>query len=191
MDITPTPDEFPYQQAREKAFVGVHDPLFVRAIALEGGQGKALLIGVEVTAIPRLQEVLSAIAKATGLPEFAIMLSATHTHEAPLVFYHTAEADAVQAKEIARIIAATSSAAQEALAHLQPATIAFARGAAYVNINNGEGADKTEWNDPAGPSHKSLDVIRVAGVDGKPLAMVVNYANHAEVMYRSVTKDDG
>lgn len=191
VDITPTPDEFPYVQGREKAFVGVHDPLFVRALVLDDGKRRVALISIEVTTVPMPEEMSAAASQTLGLPASSIMLSASHTHEAPLVFFHSPAPDPVQAKEIARIKQAIVTAAQQALANLQPATIAFARGQAFININNGEEKRLTTWNDPTGPSDKSLDVIRLQTRTGAPLALIVNYASHSEVMFRSVTKDGG
>jgi hypothetical protein len=49
---------------------------------------------------------------------------------------------------------------------------------------------KTEF-DPTGPSDKSLDVLRFDTPAGAPIAMLVNYASHAEIMFRSVTRTDG
>jgi hypothetical protein len=108
-----------------------------------------------------------------------------------LVFFHEDKADAVHAREIERLTQGTLEAVREAASHLQPAQIAFGRGQAYVNINNGEKAGLKTWHDPSGPSDKTLDVVRVATPSGEPIALLVNYATHAEVMFRSVTRDGG
>ena len=44
--------------------------------------------------------------------------------------------------------------------------MAFGRGVAWLNVNS---------SDPQGPSDKSLDVLRVEGTDGTPIALLVDY----------------
>lgn len=192
VSITPTVDEFPFTAPREKPFVGVHDPLYARALVLQDEkQNRLALVSLEVSAIPQASALVSDIAQAAGVPISHVLLTATHTHNSLLVSYHGGEPGAVHAQEIARLRRAAVEATRAALQHLQPAKIAFARGQAFVNINNGEAAGLQSWNDPQGFSDKTLDVIRVESSQGAPLALVVNYATHAEVMFRSVTKDGG
>ncbi|MFM2289512.1 MAG: hypothetical protein RL684_2655, partial [Pseudomonadota bacterium] len=76
-------------------------------------------------------------------------------------------------------------------ASLQPARIGAGRGEAWVNANNGERLGSREGFDPRGPSDKSVDVVRLESLDGRPIALLVNYASHAEVMFRSTTRDGG
>ncbi len=190
--ITPAADEFPYQTMTEKPFVGVHDDIFARALALDDSDGhKALIISVEVTAIPDPDAIVTAIATATGLPAKSILVVATHTHGVPLTFFHSAHANPTEQREIDRIRAQVVAVARDALDHMRPATLAFVRGEAFVNTNNGEQAGRKFWYDPTGSSDKTLDIVRIDGLDGKPLALMLNYASHGEVMFRSVTKDGG
>ncbi len=190
--ITPPASEFPQQSGNERPFVGVHDEVFVRALALDDSDGqRALIVSIEVTVVPEPARMLAAIAEATGLPAASIMLLATHTHSVPLVFFHSDQPDAAQRRELDRIRAATVTAAREALARLQPARVGFVRGQAHVNVNNGEQEGRKDWYGPAGSSDKTLDVLHVTSIDGQPLALLLNYASHAEVMFRSVTRDGG
>jgi hypothetical protein len=190
--ITPPAGEFPFRSAGEKPFTGVHDDVFVRALALDDGEGqRALVVSAEVTTIPQPAGFVAALAQATGLAPSAIVLLATHTHSVPLVFFHGAEPDAAQQRELERLRAATVQAARQALAALRPARVAFVRGEAFVNTNNGEQSGRKDWYDPAGSSDKTLDLLRVTTTAGEPLGLLVNYASHAEVMFRSVSKDGG
>ncbi len=190
--ITPTADEFPYQALSEKPFVGVHDDIFARAVALDDSDGhKAVIVSIEVTTIPNPAEVVDAVAKATGMPAGQILVLATHTHGVPLTFFHSAHANATEQREIDRIRTAAAEVAKDALGHMRPASLAFVRGQAFVNTNNGEQAGRKFWYDPTGSSDKTLDILRIDGLDGRPVALILNYASHAEVMFRSVTKDGG
>lgn len=191
VDITSAPDEFPYKWREELPFVGIHDHVYARALVLDDGQRRVVLALVEVTTLPDSAGIVKAVAQEIGVPEANVLVAASHTHEVPLVFFHEQKTDAVHAREIERLTRGTLEAVREANAHLQPAQIAFGRGEAYVNINNGEQAGLKTWYDPHGPSDKTLDVVRVARPSGEPIALLVNYATHAEVMFRSVTRDGG
>ncbi len=191
VEITPPAGAFPVTAADERPFVGVHDPLYVRALILDDGTTRLVIVSVEVTAVPAATEIEQMVAKAANVPAANVLISATHTHSVPLVFFHGGMPTPEQAREIDGIQNAAVSATEQAMQHLALARIAFSRGQAYVNMNNGEVDGLAQGSDATGPSDKSLDVIRVDGRDGKPLAVVVNYASHAEIMFRSVTRDGG
>lgn len=191
VSITPTADEFPYTIGREKSFVGVHDDVYARALVLDNGTTRVALVAAEVESIPDFMRVVNEIAQAVGVPASNVMVIATHTHESLTVFIHGTNLLPVQKEEIEHVCQGAVQAAKEAASHLQPARIAFGRGEAYVNINNGEQAGLKSWYDPKGPSDKTLDVLRLESTTGQPIALLVDYATHAETMYRSVSKDGG
>ena len=191
VDITSAQDEFPHQARGERPFVGVHDSVYARALVLDDGTREVAIVVVDVTLIPRPQEISKAIAEELKIPEANVMLAATHTHNVPLVSYHGGQPDAVQVIETDRVERGTIEAARKAKENLRPARVGFARGEAWVNVNNGEQAGIKDGFDPHGPSDKSLDVLDVQGVDGASIALLVDYATHAEVMFRSVTRDNG
>ncbi len=191
ISITPVADQFPYQIGREKPFVGVHDDVFVRALVLEDGTRRVAIVSAEVTAIPNADKMVKLVADAAQVPVANVMLTASHTHNSLFVFYRGRDVTPAQQQELDRLEKNTAQAVRDAVAHLQPARISFGRGKAYANINNGEEAGFESWFDGAGSSDKTLDVLRLQTLDGKPLALMLNYATHAEVMYRSVTRDGG
>lgn len=190
-DITADRADFPIVVEREKSFVGVHDPVSARALALDDGTKRIVLISLEVTTVPGGRIFTQAVAQALNLPESDVLVFATHTHSNPLVFYHSDPPIPAHARAIARTREGAIAAARAALVALQPAKIGFARGKGYANINNGEYAGNHIWFDPDGPNDKTLSVLRVDTAAGKPLAMMVNYPSHGEVMFRSVTRDGG
>ncbi len=191
-DMTTPASEFPYAVPREKSFVGVHDPVHARALALDDGIRRVILVAIETTQINDPEAVVKAVADAARVPETAVMVVATHTHSVPLAFFHGGEVtNPTQPRELQRVRDGAASAAKAAVAALRPARIGWARGNAYVNTNNGEETGRKGWFDPTASSDKSLDILRVTGADGKPIALLLNYASHAEVMFRSVTKDGG
>jgi hypothetical protein len=189
--VTPEATEFPYTVPREKTFVGVHDDVYARAIALDDGRKRVVLVSLEATLVPNPDQVVAAVAKAVGVPTANVMVTATHTHNVLLTFFHGGEPSDTQKREMARLQDGAVEAAKQAVASLAPAKISFGRGQAFVNTNNGEEAGHKYWYDASGSSDKSLDILRLQTADGKPLALMLNYATHGEVMFRSVTKDGG
>jgi hypothetical protein len=191
VSITPTADEFPYTVGREKSFVGVHDEVYARALVLDDGVTRVAIVVAEVEAVPDPKRVVTEVAQAVGVPESHVMVTASHTHESLTVFIHGGDLIPAQVKEMEHVRLGTVEAARQAVAHLQPARIAFGRSEAFVNINDGELSGLGKGVDPKGPSDKTLDVVRVESTDGQPIALLVNYATHAQVMFRSVSKDGG
>jgi predicted pyridoxine 5'-phosphate oxidase superfamily flavin-nucleotide-binding protein len=191
VSITPPATEFPFVSGNEKPFVGIHDDVYARVIVLDDGQRRAALVMLEVTKVPTPDAISKSIAREIGARESDVMVAATHTHNVLSTSYHGGEPGPVHARDIERVQQGALAAARQATASLQAARIGFGRGEAWVNINNGEQAGSKKWFDPKGPSDKSLDVLRIETRDGKPIALLVNYATHAEVMFRSVTRDGG
>jgi hypothetical protein len=195
VSITPDLDEFPWTAHGERPFNGIHDSIYARALVLDDGATRFALVELDLTAVPSYngfdQSLVKGAAAAGKLTENHVIIVTSHTHNTILSFFHGGEPDAVVSRELQRVSSAVSQAVSQAAAQLVPATIAFGRGAAYVNVNNGEAKGQTNEFDPEGASSKVLDVIRVADRKGDPLALLVNYASHAEVMFRSATKDGG
>lgn len=200
VSVTPGAAEFPYAPSDtpslntgpgEFNFVGVRDDIYARALVMDDGARRVALVVLEVTAIPMADDLVKAVAQQIGVPQSNVMLAATHTHNVPLFSYSGSNPNPRERLEIQRLKQGAIEAARLANAHLQPARIAFARGEGWVNINNGEQRGLHTGYDPLGPSDKTLDVIRFESPTGTPIALVVNYASHAEVMFRSVTKDNG
>ena len=191
--ITPPVEIFPLTSPsapHERPFVGVHDDLFARALVLDDGATRIVLVALEATRVPEPAETARAVADAAGVPVGHVLIFATHTHNNPLAFLHGAPSSA-QTGELARTRAQAVAATRAALAALRPARVGFVRGQGWVNASNGELAGLPGKYDPKGPVDRTLDVLRVTGVDGTPIALMVSYANHAEVMFRSITRDGG
>ena len=200
VSVTPEAAVFPYAPSStpslntgpgEKPFVGVHDAIFARALVLQLGARRVALVVLEATAVPEAGEVARAVADAVGVPSSQVMIAATHDHSTPLFSYAGAAPNAREQRELARLKDGAVEAARAALAQLHPARLAFGRGQAFININNGEQNGLRTGFDPEGPSDKSLDVLRLVTPEGSPIALLINYSSHAEVMFRSVTKAGG
>ena len=66
---------------------GVNDPLHARAIAVQNGAGRAVIVIVDNLGIGRetLDEIKKRAAEATGWKPEEMLIAATHTHTAPSI----------------------------------------------------------------------------------------------------------
>ena len=168
VDVTPPVGGSPGQ------FIGILDPLFVRAIVIESEGRRAALVSVDAGAVgaQTWDYVSRRVASELGIPATHLMLTATHTHSAPFGASRTFEDRIVDA--IARAAGA-----------LQPARMASGTGVSYINVNRNIVDRKTNrwWEGPnyEGVSDKTVAVMAFETPDGKPLAIYYNYAVHAVV----------
>lgn len=166
IDITPSKAQLP------KGYDGVNDPIYVRAAVLEHDGQRAALITVDIGAMP--DAVWAAVAKggeALGIPSSNLILTATHSHSVP--------------RGLPRVDEKIVEALRQAVAGLQPATISYGQGVSYININRNIVDPKTRrwWEGPnsEGPSDKTVAVVDIVSMSGRPIAVYYNYAVHAVV----------
>lgn len=190
VSITPPASDFPFAPNSEPPFVGVHDDVYARALVLDDGAQRAAVVMLEVTRVPDPEALVSAIAKEIGTRESSVLVAASHTHSVFTTSYRPGRSTPTHDRDVERVKQGALAAVRQAVAGLQTARIGFARGEAWINVNNGEQRGRKEA-DPQGPSDKSLDVVRVQSLSGAPIAVLLNYSTHAEVMFRSVTKNGG
>ena len=81
VDISPTVKPF---QLRSGKSTYVHDPLHVRAVAFENGQGRVVIAVVDAIGVGRemCDEAKAAAAKVTGWKPEQMLIAGTHTHTA-------------------------------------------------------------------------------------------------------------
>ncbi len=75
---------------------GVLDDVFVRAIAFDDGDKKAVVIALDICEMPQaiFDKLKDAVSAACDVPREAVFISCSHTHTAPQVGGNTAEFDA-------------------------------------------------------------------------------------------------
>lgn len=154
---------------------GVHDPLLARALVLDYGEaGAAAIVVLDLLGIhPWMAAELRRRARETlGIPEDALILSATHDHAAPIglrsgMFSRLDEALAE------KTVAACLDALTRAWESRRPATMKV--GAVEVP---GVAMNR---RDPEGPLDQALRVLLLDGEDG-PVASLMAFACHATVL---------
>jgi hypothetical protein len=180
----------------------IHDELHARCLVLDDGQTRLALAVCDMCMIPR--EVMDAakqfVAEETGMRADHILISATHTHEAPTAAgVFQSEPDPGYLEFLARRIA---HGIRRATNNLEPAKIGWGVGKEPTQVFNrrwfmkpgfklddpfGRGTDKVRMNPPvgspeldrpAGPTDPDVSIVSVQSKEGRPIAVLANYSLH-------------
>ncbi|MGI8602569.1 MAG: hypothetical protein ACR2OZ_06170 [Verrucomicrobiales bacterium] len=180
----------------------VHDPLLVRALALDDGKTRLAFAVADNCLITRdiFDEAKKLIRENTGLPAACVMMSATHTHSAGAVAdCYLTDAEPEYKKLLPAKLAA---AVQQAFEKLQPALIGWGRVEVPQHVfcrrwifkpgtmpENpfGHRTDKVKMNpavgskdlvEPAGITDPEVSFLSIRTTAEQPLAVLANYSLH-------------
>jgi len=149
--------------------------LTVRALVLENGDTRVAICSTDFLGFPgalcmKVREQVS------GIPSENILIGATHNHSAPDCYGFPDETGEVTADidYLNSVCAKLASAINEAVAELQPATVKIATGEAQGKIAYNYYAERLY--DPR------CHVMQFLNNEGKPIATLVNYACHPEII---------
>jgi hypothetical protein len=154
---------------REGGATGAHDPLWARVLVIEVKGRRVVLVscdlvGIDTTILSRVRDAAATLAGESG-----VFISATHTHSGP------AGARAPVNEEVAGIVTGgIVRGLHAAMERRVPARLGDGWGHAL-----GVGANR---RDPAAPYDPVLGVLRVDAMDGRPIAVMVNFACHPTVL---------
>jgi hypothetical protein len=203
MDITP--ERFPISVnggMHDRLADSARDPLHARALVLDDGATRVAIVVCDSCMIPReiMDETKARASESTGIPTTHMLISATHTHEAPTVtgvFQSDPDRD-YQAFLTDRIAAAIV----KANGNLAPAAIGWGVGREPANLFNrrwkmepgtvppnpfGGTSDQVLMNpgyqrkgmiEPAGPIDPDVSFVSCQAPDGRPIAFLANYSLH-------------
>ncbi len=212
--ITPDPDLLPdLRGLQDVTFTEVLDDLYVRVLAVRSADHTLLLTAFDLDKVPCPQEYLDAVEKATGIPEDWIALVAIHTHTAPVAGWRPNEGPNFIRTKPQAVQDATRKyeeflheklleAVREALDALTPARIGWGNGESFINVNRvqdyrvrGEDGQVTIkcglGKNPHTPVDRRLFVLKAETLDGRPIALLSNYAVHNCVMIKNTCGKDG
>jgi neutral ceramidase len=174
--------------SRKQGAIGVLDPLFARVIVLETGEKRLAFVSLDLGRVfaPEWIEKLREKAKQSCGISY-VLIAATHTHSGP------AFRDAYPPKESpdweTPVLEKVSKAIEEAHRGVVEARLGTGYGVVYIGHNrlrdNPDGS--VTWFDrnltmvPTAPVDPTVSVLRVDTAEGKPLAILVNYACHPVV----------
>jgi neutral ceramidase len=189
VDITPAPGELMWGfETRTTPAKSTLDPLYARVLVLEAGTQRLALVTLDLGRSfgpAAVDEIRQAVRQSSGIT--CLLLSASHTHSAPGV-QDTYRKGVPQWERAARD--KIKQAIKEAADHLADARIGSGTGIAYIGHNRlrVDADGKIGWFErnptkiPTSPVDPTVTVLRVDTSDGKPLAIVVNYACHPVVL---------
>jgi hypothetical protein len=149
--------------------------LTVRALVIEDGDTKVAIVSADFLGFPAAlgNQVRAAV---KDIPPQNILIGATHTHSAPdcYGFPDSSGNTTRNAKYLEQVCTAMAAALNEAVTHLQPVRLKIATGEAKGKIAYNYYAE--QLYDPR------CSVLQFLDAGGKPLATLVNYAIHPEVI---------
>ena len=177
--ITPSLKDLP------KPFTQIEDPVYLRAVVIDSGGKRAILVIADVPTIsaPVSADIIARIAKESGTPRERILLGTTHTHNVVRVAPETAGIILPGSpKFVAQVTDAAIDAVRQAIAKRQPARAGIGRGKAHLvgnrNVWSAQHGRYISGVDRSGtePIDERLGVVRFDTMDGKPIAWMLNYA---------------
>lgn len=179
-------------------FLSVRDPLYARALVVDDGTGPAALIALDLVEVGVTDDFRARAAQETGIAADRILLAPCHSHNAPRIGLVTpggkARIPTPQSLAFTEVVYdRIVEAILAALSQLEPARIAIGTEDVDVNVCR-EAYDGDKWTlgfVPEGISDKTLSVVSLIGISGKPVATVLNYAVHPTIMLgvREVSAD--
>jgi neutral ceramidase len=182
-DITPTKPMpmWGYGARHDALSEGVRDPLFAKAVVIDVGEDKLALVGIDLGRSPRpemMDRIRAAVKESAGVNY--VMLSGSHTHHGPVIELQDEEgkgkgrfddAVAYAAALDGKLIAVIN----EAAGNVRDARIGWGSSEVLMNRNR-----QTKLEPKATDSE--LSVIRFDDLEGKPIALLVNYAAHPTML---------
>ena len=186
----------------DRRAVHIHDELHARCLVLDDGTTKLAFVVVDSCMVPDsvVETAKGTIAEHTGIPASHVLVSATHTHEAPTaasVFQSQANPD-YQKFLTTRI----ADGVRRANNNLAPAQIGWAVTQTPEHVFNrrwrmkpgvvnhdpfGGKSDQVKMNpapgspdlvEPSGPVDPEVWLVSVRSPDGKHIALLANYSLH-------------
>lgn len=189
-------DFFPYRSFKGRYFSEQHDDIYVRTILIDSDGDQFLLMTIELGDFGHMDEWSARISEFSGVPKEQIFLSATHNHVAPHVCDDW-DQEVVDVEKTAAFGGYSWEAMKESITKakesLRPATVGYGTGYCDININR-DYVDRPHTiigNNPHGLSDKTVAVVKFADLEGKLIALYVNYAVHGAVMMGVTFKDGG
>ncbi len=174
-----------------RPITGVHDPLFARALVFDNGVQTSAIVEVDLAELGDTMALRQRIAKELGIPADHLMIAATHNHSAPRSGPITLGTSSVQGRPYATpaftkmVDDSIVEVLRQAKAALQPARVGIGTGKVDVSVQRMIYTQTRGWQsntDEDGFSDKTVWVLKFDTPAGVPIAILMNYAVHSNVM---------
>ena len=180
---------------------GVLDDLYVRALALQCGETKAVVLSLDHCGVVQAltDEFRKCVAEATGISADAVFISASHTHTGPMLT--AALDDPLQMEYFCTVCHKVADAAMLALQDMKPARMGWGVGEApniaFVrrfrmkdgSVRTNPGVDNPEILHPIGDVDERVTVLRFDQEAGKSLVLI-HFSNHPDTVGGSMISAD-
>lgn len=180
---------FPQEIFPVEKFIGVHDSPYARLMVLDSDGVKMAIASLEMVNVPPrgIELCQDVIEQKTGTPRERIWVHVTHAistmHEPGPMGPPDRRPPATEHQKYQQklffdaIEAAITVAAQQAAESMGEAKIGWGTGTCDANINRDIETPFGWWTglNPDGPSNKTMTILRVEDLSGKPKGFWINY----------------
>ena len=179
---------------RPKPFEKVAQDLYVKALMLEDNAGnRGVIVTSDLLGFPAAvaDPICERIEKETGLKRQQILLNSSHTHAGPVLSLKAPAKDAANAGEAFRTVEYTRQLQDkvvevvvQAIKRLEPAELSWGSGVVDFAMNRREFTPDgiILGVNPRGLADRSVPVMRIAGADKQPLAILFGAATHGTTL---------
>ena len=168
---------------------GIHDPLHAKVMYLRDGDTKMVLIACDLRSItPEFKRQVIEKSAALGITANNVLMAASHTHDGPSMYpekFWQMQFGVYDPKIVDLMSTAVAKAVGEAAVNAAPARIGFGESRAEGFTGNRRWGYDTEARKAAGEKPATDPVLwamRVDAMDGKPRAILVNFAVHPTIL---------
>jgi len=175
---------------REKPSIGVAHPIQAKALVIrEDAMHQVVIVTTDLLGIPHhlSEAVARRLMEKHGIQRSQLMLNASHTHAAPMVWPSLSIIAEYGGDDQKRVVAyglqladRIAAAVDAAFAALQPVRLRLGGDTAGFAYNRRLPTAKGFINsqNPAGPVDRQVPVLRMEAADGRTLALLFGYACH-------------
>ncbi len=174
---------------RVEPAVGVDQDLYATVLVLADGRAKVAIVDCDlaVFTVDRADAVRERIAAAIGTPRSHVLLACSHTHNGPPtgIWDFGPTTGPVEQAYVAALDHYLVGAAVTADHSRRPARVGAGLGHCDIAINRIEelpDGTMVLGQNPDGPTDHGVGVVRIDGLDRRPIAAIVNYQAHPVVL---------
>lgn len=179
---------------RDKGSQGIHDDIYAKALVLNDGKKEIALVSCALIAVTKdmAEDIRQIAEKRCTIPKENIMICAFHTHSGPATRAIFNEMNESYLNSLPEKIASSICQAKK---NLKKVRIRFASGEEKALPHNRRmkmknGTLRMNWEDlpldeidkPAGPVDPEVGVIIIEELDGKKMAILINYTCHPAIL---------
>lgn len=173
-----------------KCYGKIYRDIHVRTVAVESGGKTAIFMTFELASGCCTARIRKTLQEKYGIDPKYVSFSATHNHEAvfptSLLLGGDMGGNEITDMYEEYVYAQAIKSADEAIAAMEPAKYAFGKGNSYINACRDQELLDGSWvqgRDFEGPCDKTLAVLKFVSLEGRLIAVIMNYGMHGTACY--------